>query len=150
MNGSLRLGAGHFLFWGPILNPPRIVLQGSDRVPFLTASNALMISSSAPSETLLVLDSALNVRAANKAFYAMFRLAPAECVGRKVYELGGRAWDEKLRPMLEAVLKGEPSRTILSWSTMRRRVAVVSCGLVPVWSHRRIPMNTPFSSRSKI
>jgi CheY-like chemotaxis protein len=67
-----------------------------------------MISSSAPSETLLVLDSALNVRAANKAFYAMFRLAPAECVGRKVYELGGRAWDEKLRPMLEAVLKGEP------------------------------------------
>jgi PAS domain S-box-containing protein len=67
-----------------------------------------MISSSAPSETLLVLDAALNVRAANKAFYAMFRLAPEECVGRKVYELGGRAWDEKLRPMLESVLKGEP------------------------------------------
>jgi PAS domain S-box-containing protein len=67
-----------------------------------------MISSSGPSETLLVLDSALNVRAANKAFYAMFRLAPAECVGRKVYELGGRAWDEKLRQMLEAVLNGEP------------------------------------------
>lgn len=69
---------------------------------------ACMISSSAPSETLLVLDSELNVRAANKAFYTMFRLAPAECVGHKVYELGGRAWDEKLRPMLETVLQGEP------------------------------------------
>ncbi|SRR6266550_1784259 len=59
-------------------------------------------------EALLVLDATLKVRAANKAFYAMFRLAPQECVGHKVYELGGRAWDEKLRPMLEAVLNGEP------------------------------------------
>ncbi len=67
-----------------------------------------MSSSSAPGEALLVLDPQLNVRAANKAFYGMFRLAPAECVGRRVYELGGRAWDEKLRTMLEAVLKGEP------------------------------------------
>ena len=67
-----------------------------------------MISSSAPGEALLVLDSQLKVRAANKAFYTMFRLAPAECVGHKVYELGGRAWDEKLRPMLETVLQGEP------------------------------------------
>jgi len=67
-----------------------------------------MTSSSTPAEALLVLDSQLNVRAANKAFYTMFRLAPAECVGRKVYELGGRAWDEKLRPMLETVLQGEP------------------------------------------
>jgi CheY-like chemotaxis protein len=38
----------------------------------------------------------------------MFRLAPEECVGRKVYELGGRAWDEKLHEMLKAVLSGEP------------------------------------------
>jgi CheY-like chemotaxis protein len=67
-----------------------------------------MTSSSAPGEALLVLDTQLNVRAANKGFYGMFRLAPAECVGHKVYELGGRAWDEKLRGMLEAVLKGEP------------------------------------------
>jgi CheY-like chemotaxis protein len=59
-------------------------------------------------EALLVLDATLNVRAANKAFYMMFRLAPEECVGHKIYQLGGRAWDEKLRPMLEAVLNGEP------------------------------------------
>src|SRR6266550_1886507 len=67
-----------------------------------------MTSSSAPGEALLVLDPQLNVRAANKGFYAMFRLAPTECVGHKVYELGGRAWDEKLRAMLGMVLKGEP------------------------------------------
>ena len=48
------------------------------------------------SEALLVLDAALNVRAANQAFYSMFRLAPEECVGHKVYEVGGRAWDVKL------------------------------------------------------
>jgi len=67
-----------------------------------------MTSPDSEREALLVLDATLKVRAANKAFYTMFRLAPEECVGRKVYELGGRAWDEKLRPMLETVLSGEP------------------------------------------
>lgn len=65
-------------------------------------------SNTSGGEALLVLDTLLNVRAANKAFYAMFRLAPEECVGQKVYELGGRAWDEKLQTMLELVVLGEP------------------------------------------
>ena len=67
-----------------------------------------MTSDGSAREALLVLDAALNVRAANRAFYEMFRLAPEECVGHKVYELGGRAWDAKLRPMLETVLSGAP------------------------------------------
>ncbi len=67
-----------------------------------------MISEGSAREALLVLDAALNVRAANRSFYEMFRLAPEECVGHKVYELGGRTWDEKLRPMLETVLSGAP------------------------------------------
>jgi len=67
-----------------------------------------MISPGSPSEALLVLDAELNIRAANMAFYTMFRLAPEECVGRKVYEVGGRQWDEKLRPMLETVSSGAP------------------------------------------
>src|SRR5438046_6668139 len=67
-----------------------------------------MTSSSASGEALLVLDSKFKVRAANKAFYAMFRLAPEECVGQRVFDLGGRAWDEKFGTMLEAVLDGEP------------------------------------------
>jgi CheY-like chemotaxis protein len=57
-------------------------------------------------EALLVLDSELNVRAASKSFYELFRLAPDECIGQKVYELGGKAWDTKLRTMLEEVVKG--------------------------------------------
>jgi CheY-like chemotaxis protein len=57
-------------------------------------------------EALLVLDAELNVRAANKSFYELFHLAPEECVGHKVYDVGGRAWDHKLRIMLETVLKG--------------------------------------------
>jgi two-component system CheB/CheR fusion protein len=109
-----------------------------------------MISSSAPSETLLVLDSALNVRAANKAFYAMFRLAPAECVGRKVYELGGRAWDEKLRPMLESVLKGEPQSDHFELVHDDKEGGRGVRGWKRAWSHRRILMSTPFFSRSKI
>jgi len=67
-----------------------------------------MISPGSQQEALLVLDAKLKVCAANKAFYTMFRLAPEECVGHKVYELGGRCWNEKLKPMLETVLKGEP------------------------------------------
>lgn len=57
-------------------------------------------------EALLVLDSELNVCAANRSFYELFRLAPEECIGMKVYAVGGRAWDPKLRDMLEAVLEG--------------------------------------------
>jgi CheY-like chemotaxis protein len=67
-----------------------------------------MMNHGSAREALLVLDAALNVRAANKAFYEMFRLAPEECVGHRVYTLGGRAWNDKLRPMLETVLNGEP------------------------------------------
>jgi len=67
-----------------------------------------MIDQGSAGEALLVLDAALNVRAANRAFYEMFRLAPEECVGHKVYTLGGRSWNDKLRPMLETVLNGAP------------------------------------------
>jgi CheY-like chemotaxis protein len=67
-----------------------------------------MNSSGSPSEALLVLDAQLVVRSANKAFYEIFKLAPEESVGKKVYEIGGKAWDEKLRSMLESVLTGLP------------------------------------------
>ena len=67
-----------------------------------------MNSSTSPREALLVLDAQLVVRAANKAFYEIFKLAPEESIGRKVYEIGGKAWDAKLRAMLESVLAGLP------------------------------------------
>ena len=59
-------------------------------------------------EALLVLDTELSVRAANKSFYELFRLAPEECIGRKVYEIGGKGWDSNLRKVLESVLEGAP------------------------------------------
>ena len=67
-----------------------------------------MINPGSANEALLVLDAQLKVRAANKSFYEIFRLAPEECVGQKVYELGGKAWDNKLKSMLETVLHGAP------------------------------------------
>ena len=94
-----------------------------------------MINQSSAQEALLVLDASLNVRAANKAFYSMFRLAPEECVGHKVYEVGGRAWDEKLRPMLETVLSGEPQsdhfELVHDDKEGRRGVLWLSARLVP-------------------
>jgi CheY-like chemotaxis protein len=68
----------------------------------------LMTTHGSATEALLVIDVQLKVRAANKAFYEMFHLAPEECVGARVYDLGGKAWDPKLKTMLETVLEGAP------------------------------------------
>lgn len=54
---------------------------------------------------LLVLESDLRVHTANEAFYEMFRVAPANTVGRLVYELGNGQWNiPKLRELLEDIL----------------------------------------------
>jgi CheY-like chemotaxis protein len=63
-----------------------------------------MTSQEPRGEALLVLDAGLGVCAANRPFYELFRLAPEECIGKKVYELGGKSWDARLRVMLESVL----------------------------------------------
>jgi PAS domain S-box-containing protein len=56
-------------------------------------------------EPLVVLDSALRVRTANRAFYRTFGAAPEQTEGRLLYELGGRQWDvPRLRELLEAIL----------------------------------------------
>jgi PAS domain-containing protein len=44
-------------------------------------------------EGLLVLDSDLVIRFANRSFYETFAVAPADAVGRKLYELGNGQWD---------------------------------------------------------
>jgi two-component system CheB/CheR fusion protein len=53
-------------------------------------------------EPVLVLDGALQVRAASRAFYAAFRTPPEATLGRRVYELGGGQWDA---PALRAALE---------------------------------------------
>jgi signal transduction histidine kinase/DNA-binding response OmpR family regulator len=58
-------------------------------------------------EPLLVLDAALRVRSANRAFYSTFRLSPAETEGRHVYELSSGQWGETaLRTLLEDIVPG--------------------------------------------
>ncbi len=57
-------------------------------------------------EPLLVLDKGLHVENANRSFYRAFRVAPAETVGRFIYDLGNRQWDiPRLRTLLEDILR---------------------------------------------
>ena len=52
-------------------------------------------------EPLLVLDAALRVRSASRAFYEMFQVRPEETVGKLVHDLGTHPWDI---PALRALL----------------------------------------------
>lgn len=54
---------------------------------------------------LIVLESNLRVRVANRSFYQTFQVDPAETEGRFLFDLGNRQWDiPKLRKLLEDVL----------------------------------------------
>ena len=56
-------------------------------------------------EPLLILDSKLHVRSANRSFYETFRVSPAETDGRFLYSLGDGQWDiPALRTLLEEIL----------------------------------------------
>ena len=56
-------------------------------------------------EPLLVLDEQFRVMAANRAFYAVFRLAPDAVHGRFLYDLGDGEWNiPALRTLLESIL----------------------------------------------
>jgi PAS domain-containing protein len=44
-------------------------------------------------EPLLILDTSLRVRSANRAFYQTFRVSPEETENRLIYELGNGQWD---------------------------------------------------------
>src|SRR5437763_127419 len=56
-------------------------------------------------EPLLILDSTLRVRSANRAFYQTFQVSPAETAARLRYELGNGQWDiPDLRTLLEDIV----------------------------------------------
>src|ERR1700719_565542 len=55
-------------------------------------------------EPLLMLDTTLRVRSANRAFYQSFQVSPDETEGRLIYELGNGQWDiPDLRTLLEDI-----------------------------------------------
>ncbi len=61
-------------------------------------------------EPLLVLDGALTVISASRAFRHDFRVNAEETIGRPIYELGNRQWDiPALRELLETVLPRDSS-----------------------------------------
>jgi len=56
-------------------------------------------------EPLVILDSDLCVRIANRAFYRTFDETPEQTEGRSLFELGNRKWDiPRLRELLEQIL----------------------------------------------
>src|SRR6204780_2482331 len=56
-------------------------------------------------EPLLILDTTLRVRSANRAFYQKFLVSPGETEGRLIYELGNGQWDiPDLRTLLEEIV----------------------------------------------
>lgn len=56
-------------------------------------------------EPLLVLDGEMRVISASQSYYQSFQAVPADTLGRSLYELGDRAWDQPaLRELLETVL----------------------------------------------
>jgi PAS domain S-box-containing protein len=56
-------------------------------------------------EPLLILDTTLRVRSANRAFYQTFQVSPEETVGQLIYELGNGQWDiPDLRTLLEDIV----------------------------------------------
>src|SRR5947209_13643394 len=56
-------------------------------------------------ESLLILDTSLRVRSANRAFYQTFHVSPEETENRLIYELGNGQWDiPDLRTLLEDVV----------------------------------------------
>jgi len=56
-------------------------------------------------EPLLILDTTLRVRSANRAFYQTFRVSPTETEGRLIYDLGNGQWDiPALRTLLEDIV----------------------------------------------
>jgi len=61
-------------------------------------------------EPLIVLDAALQVVIASRAFYQTFQATPENTVGQPLYELGNRQWDiPKLRELLETILPRDQS-----------------------------------------
>lgn len=56
-------------------------------------------------EPLVVLDSDLRVRTANRSFYRTFGVSPEQTEGQLIYDLGNRQWDiPELRTLLEEIL----------------------------------------------
>src|ERR1051326_7947186 len=63
-------------------------------------------------EPLLMLDTTLRVRSANRAFYQTFHVSPEETEDQLIYELGNGQWNiPALRTLLEDII---PQRSVFN------------------------------------
>jgi two-component system CheB/CheR fusion protein len=84
-------------------------------------------------EALLVLDDELHVVSANRSFYQMFGVLPAETEGRLVYELGNRQWDiAELHRLLEEIV---PQNTSIEAYEMEHEFAHMGRRLMRLNAH---------------
>ncbi|MEX2244724.1 MAG: response regulator [Fimbriimonadaceae bacterium] len=91
-------------------------------------------------EPLLMLDTTLRVRSANRAFYQTFRVSQEETVNRLIYELGNGQWDiPDLRRLLEDVV---PKSSVFndfelvhSFPAIGRRVMVLNARKLKAGNH---------------
>src|SRR6266508_700539 len=94
-------------------------------------------------EPLLILDTTLRVRSANRAFYKTFHVSPGETVGRLIYELGNGQWDiPDLRTLLEDIV---PTSSVFNdfelehdFPTIGRRVMLLNARKLRQGSHAEL------------
>src|SRR5436305_4552783 len=94
-------------------------------------------------ESLLMLDTNLRVRSANRAFYQTFQVSPEETENRLIYELGNGQWDiPALRTLLEDVI---PTSSVFNdfelehtFPIIGRRVMVLNGRKLRAGSHSEI------------
>src|SRR3989440_11883701 len=92
-------------------------------------------------EPLLILDAALRVRSANRAFYQTFQVSPEEMEARLIYELGNGQWDiPALRTLLEDII---PQRSVFNdfelehdFPTIGRKVMLLNARELRAGNHR--------------
>ncbi|MDH4233999.1 MAG: PAS domain-containing protein [Gallionella sp.] len=84
----------------------RIEAEASERNAQALAENII----NTVREPLVVLDAAMKVVSASRAFYRFFQAKPETTLGRPLYELGNHQWDiPALRELLEAILPRDQS-----------------------------------------
>src|SRR5437588_375441 len=91
-------------------------------------------------EPLLILDTTLRVRSANRAFYQIFHVSSQETENRLIYELGNGQWDiPGLRTLLEDVV---PKRSVFndfelehSFPVIGRRVMLLNARKLIAGNH---------------
>jgi signal transduction histidine kinase/DNA-binding response OmpR family regulator len=94
-------------------------------------------------EPLLMLDTALRVKSANRAFYQTFVVTPSETEDRLIYELGNGQWDiPALRTLLEDVI---PTSTVFNdfelehtFPSIGRRVMLLNGRKLRAGSHAEL------------